>query len=86
MPSKQYLFMKKYNGDIRTMPAYLEETDAVAVKVGSIQGHRLGHWPALRPEAVRGMLDEHLAGKQDFGLPLFNLISVMLFLDRAAAA
>jgi alanine dehydrogenase len=33
MPSKQYLFMKKYNGDLRTMPAYLEENDAVAVKV-----------------------------------------------------
>jgi len=33
MPPKQYLFMKKYNGDVRTMPAYLEETDAVAVKV-----------------------------------------------------
>lgn len=33
MPPKQYLFMKKYNGDVRTMPAYLEENDAVAVKV-----------------------------------------------------
>ena len=32
-PPKQYLFMKKYNGDLRTMPAYLEETDVVAVKV-----------------------------------------------------
>jgi alanine dehydrogenase len=33
MPPKQYLFMKKYNGDLRTMPSYLEENDAVAVKV-----------------------------------------------------
>jgi alanine dehydrogenase len=33
MPSKQYLFMKKYNGDLRTMPAYLEENGAVSVKV-----------------------------------------------------
>ena len=33
MPSKQYLFMEKYNGDLRTMPAYLEETDALTVKV-----------------------------------------------------
>jgi len=33
MPPKQYLFLNKYNGDVRTMPAYLEETDAVAVKV-----------------------------------------------------
>jgi alanine dehydrogenase len=33
MPPKQYLFMSKYNGDVRTMPAYLEETDVVTVKV-----------------------------------------------------
>ena len=33
MPPKQYLFMKKYNGDLRTMPAYLEENDSVTVKV-----------------------------------------------------
>ena len=33
MPTKQYLFIKKYNGDLRTMPSYLEETDVVAVKV-----------------------------------------------------
>lgn len=33
MPPKQYLFMKKHNGDLRTMPAYLEENEAVAVKV-----------------------------------------------------
>lgn len=33
MPSKQYLFLNKYNGDLRTMPSYLEENDVVAVKV-----------------------------------------------------
>ncbi|MCJ7614339.1 alanine dehydrogenase [Candidatus Bathyarchaeota archaeon] len=33
MPPKQYLFMKKYDGDLRIMPAYLEESDVVAVKV-----------------------------------------------------
>lgn len=33
MPAKQYLFMKKYNGDVRTMPAYLEENDVVTIKV-----------------------------------------------------
>jgi len=33
MPPKQYLFMKKYSGDLRTMPAYLEETDVATVKV-----------------------------------------------------
>jgi alanine dehydrogenase len=33
MPPKQYLFLNKHNGDLRTMPAYLEENDVVAVKV-----------------------------------------------------
>jgi asparagine synthase (glutamine-hydrolysing) len=45
----------------------------------------LGRWSALRPDAVRGMLDLHLRGKQDYGLPLFNLISILLFLDRRGA-
>jgi hypothetical protein len=28
------------------------------------------------------MLERHLSGADDFGLPLFNLVSVMLFLER----
>ncbi len=44
----------------------------------------LDRWPGLDPTAVRSMVDRHLAGQQDFGLPLFNLLSVMLFLDGCA--
>lgn len=33
MPPKQYLFINKYNGDLRTMPAYLEDSDTITVKV-----------------------------------------------------
>ena len=33
MPPKQYLFLNKYNGDLRTMPAYLEDSDIITVKV-----------------------------------------------------
>ena len=33
MPSKQYLCFNKYNGDLRTMPSYLEQNDVVAVKI-----------------------------------------------------
>jgi alanine dehydrogenase len=33
MPCKQYLFFEKYNGDLRTMPSYLEDSDVVAVKI-----------------------------------------------------
>jgi alanine dehydrogenase len=33
MPSKQYLHINRHNGDLRTMPSYIEQTDVVAVKV-----------------------------------------------------
>lgn len=36
MPPKSYLVYKKYNGDLRTMPAYLEEMDATGVKVVNV--------------------------------------------------
>ena len=36
MPSKLYLFFKKHNGDLRTMPAYLEEQDITGVKIANV--------------------------------------------------
>ncbi len=36
MPAKVYLFFKKYNGDLRTMPSYMEELDVSAVKVVNV--------------------------------------------------
>jgi alanine dehydrogenase len=36
MPAKTYLFYKKYNGDLRTMPSYLEELDISAVKIVNV--------------------------------------------------
>ena len=36
MPSKQYLFFSKHNGDLRTMPAYLEESDVAGVKIVTV--------------------------------------------------
>lgn len=33
MPPKQYLFYKKYGGDLRVMPSYLERLDVSAVKI-----------------------------------------------------
>ena len=46
----------------------------------------LRRWEALRPDGVEEMLRLHLAGTQDFGLPLFNLLSIMLFLERRKTA
>jgi alanine dehydrogenase len=36
MPAKLYLFYTKYNGDLRAMPSYLEESDVSAVKVVNV--------------------------------------------------
>jgi alanine dehydrogenase len=36
MPAKVYLFYKKFNGDLRAMPSYLEELDISAVKVVNV--------------------------------------------------
>ncbi|MFO7967540.1 MAG: alanine dehydrogenase [Archaeoglobaceae archaeon] len=33
MPSKSYLYFSKYNGDLRTMPAYIPDTDEAGVKI-----------------------------------------------------
>jgi len=36
MPAKVYIFYKKYNGDLRTMPSYLEKLDVSAVKIVNV--------------------------------------------------
>ena len=42
---------------------------------------RLKRWETLNAEQVAAMLKQHLDQKQDFGLPLFNLLSIMIFLE-----
>jgi alanine dehydrogenase len=36
MPSKLYLYFNKYNGDLRTMPTYLEDMDISGVKIVNV--------------------------------------------------
>jgi alanine dehydrogenase len=36
MPAKIYLYYKKYNGDLRAMPAFLEDLDISAVKIVNV--------------------------------------------------
>ena len=40
-------------------------------------------WNGLRGDYAAGMLERHLTGKADLGLPLFNLLSILLFLEKA---
>jgi len=50
-----------------------------------LQPATLANWPGLRGEFVVKMLDRHLRGEQDFGLPLFNVLSTMIFLEGRPA-
>ncbi len=42
----------------------------------------LRRWEGLNGGLVRRMLDRHMDGEQDFGLPLFNILSIMIFLEQ----
>jgi asparagine synthase (glutamine-hydrolysing) len=44
--------------------------------------HALTRWPGLKAKAASQLFARHLSGAQDFGLPLFNLLSVSIFLER----
>lgn len=39
-------------------------------------------WPGLNAKVAAGLFARHLSGAQDFGLPLFNLLSISIFLER----
>jgi len=39
MPPKSYLFYPRYDGDLRTMPSYVEEMDISAVKIVNVHPH-----------------------------------------------
>ena len=45
----------------------------------------LSRWPGLRAKEAAGLFSRHLSGAQSFGLPLFNLLSISLFLEHHAA-
>jgi asparagine synthase (glutamine-hydrolysing) len=42
----------------------------------------LARWPGLNAKEASAMFSRHLSGAQDFGLPLFNLLSIGIFLER----
>ncbi len=44
----------------------------------------LARWPAVDPAAAMNLLREHLQERRDHGLPLFNLLSILLFLEARA--
>jgi asparagine synthase (glutamine-hydrolysing) len=44
----------------------------------------LAAWPGLKPREAASLWGKHRSGSQDFGLPMFNLVSVSLFLGSHA--
>jgi asparagine synthase (glutamine-hydrolysing) len=46
---------------------------------------KLARWPGLKAKEAAELFSRHLSGGQSFGLPLFNLLSISMFLDRHAA-
>jgi asparagine synthase (glutamine-hydrolysing) len=42
----------------------------------------LSRWPGLNAKVAAGLFARHASGAEDHGLPLFNLLSISLFLDR----
>jgi asparagine synthase (glutamine-hydrolysing) len=46
----------------------------------------LARWEGLDAGFARNMLNQHLNGDRDLGLPLFNLLSILLFLERRSGS
>ena len=44
----------------------------------------IGRWPGLDATAARRLAEDHLEGRRDAGLALFNLVSILLFLRAVA--
>jgi asparagine synthase (glutamine-hydrolysing) len=50
--------------------------------LANLNERALERWPGLKVRSASALLSRHLSGAQDFGLPLFGLLSVSLFLER----
>lgn len=57
MPAKIYLFYKKYNGDLRAMPSYLEELDISAVKIVNVHPHNRAKYDLPTIMAIIVLID-----------------------------
>lgn len=79
MPSKNYLFFKNYQGDLRSMPCYLEGSDVAAVKV--VNSHAENRAKGL--PSVMGVL---VMVSPETGAPLCIMDATLLTALRTGAA
>lgn len=59
MPPKMYLFYEKFNGDLRTMPSYVEDMDVSAVKIVNVHPDNAKNFGMRTVMAVLVLVNPH---------------------------
>ncbi|HEX4824909.1 MAG TPA: asparagine synthase (glutamine-hydrolyzing) [Candidatus Polarisedimenticolaceae bacterium] len=75
------IVMRRKKGFDLPLDAWIRGPLAGLTDAGLDDAH-LRRWPGLDRKAARRLLAKHRAGSQSLGLPLFNLVSIGLFLER----
>ncbi|MCD4822051.1 MAG: alanine dehydrogenase [Methanococcoides sp.] len=79
MPPKSYLYFDKHNGDLRTMPAYLEEQDVAGVKIVNVH-------PDNRAKGLPSVMALFVLNSTETGQPLAVMDGTYLTDLRTGAA
>ncbi|NPE28547.1 alanine dehydrogenase [Methanococcoides sp. SA1] len=79
MPPKSYLYFDKHNGDLRTMPAYLEEQDISGVKIVNVH-------PGNRDKGLPSVMALVVLNSTETGQPLAVMDGTYLTDLRTGAA
>ncbi len=59
MPPKAYLFYEKYDGDLRTMPSYVEDRDVSAVKIVNVHPQNAKNYGMRTVMGLLVLIDPH---------------------------
>ena len=79
MPAKNFLFFKNYQGDLRSMPSYLEGSDVAAVKI--VNSH-----PENRAKGLPSVMGVTVLVSPETGAPLCIMDATLLTALRTGAA
>jgi alanine dehydrogenase len=79
MPPKSYLYFKKHNGDLRTMPSFMEEQDIAGVKIVNVH-------PDNREKGLPTVMAVVVLNSTETGAPLAIMDGTYLTDMRTGAA
>jgi len=79
MPPKSYLYFKKHNGDLRTMPSFMEEQDIAGVKIVNVH-------PDNREKGLPTVMAVVVLNSTENGAPLAIMDGTYLTDMRTGAA